>query len=127
MTDSPSGPARLDRPRSPRWLLRGLDVVKGLVLGTVISIGAATHVQAEPAEPPAVTSPQVDTALQQLMADHRCTTTGFPDGGIPTSTLLRNPDGQLRVVSFSRGWAALQGTAPGELVAVCLGPRERTR
>lgn len=135
MTDSPTGPAagspteRLTvpprRPRVPgqrRRVLRALDLVKGAVLGTVITIGATAHVSAEPATPP-TTAPQVDTALEQLMADHRCTTTGFPDGSIPGSSLLRNPDGELRVVSFTRGWAALQGTAPGELVAVCLDPR----
>lgn len=127
--------ARLALPRdrrdarrpSRRVVLRSLDVVKGLVLGTVVSIGAAAHVQAEPATPPAATAPQVDRALQQLMTDHRCTTTGFPDGAIPASTLLRSPDGHLRVVSFARGWAAHEGTAPGELVAVCLGPSERAR
>lgn len=101
-------------------MLRTLDLVKGAVLGAVITIGATAHVSAEPATPPAL---QVDTALEQLMADHRCTTTGFPDGAIPASSLLRTPDGQLRVVSFARGWAALQGTAPGELVAVCLESR----
>ncbi len=103
-------------------MLRTLDLVKSAVLGAVITIGATAHVSAEPAEP-VTPAPQVDTALEQLMADHRCTTTGFPDGSVPVSTLLRNREGQLRVVSLDRGWAAYQGTAPGELVAVCLGPR----
>ena len=134
MTDSPTGPVagspaeRLTLP-SPRHrgvrrrhVLRALDLVKGAVLGAVITIGATAHVSAEPADPTAP-APAVDRALEQLMADHRCTTAGFPDGSIPASSLLRNPDGQLRVVSFARGWAALQGAAPGELVAVCLDPR----
>lgn len=138
MTDSPTGPVdgpptahlalafpRL-RARRRTWrrrhVLRTLDVVKGAVLGAVITIGATAHVSAEPATP-TTPSPRVDTALEQLTADHRCTTTGFPDGSVPASTLLRNRDGQLRVVTFDRGWAAYQGTAPGELVAVCLGPR----
>ena len=138
MTDSPTGPVdgsptahlalpspRLRAPRRTwrrRHVLRTLDLVKGAVLGAVITIGATAHVSAEPADP-APPAPQVDTALEQLMADHRCTTTGFPDGSVPASTLLRNREGQLRVVSFDRGWAAHQGTAPGELVAVCLDPR----
>lgn len=134
MTDSPTGPVvgspaerlTLPSPRHRGWrrrhVLRALDLVKGAVLGAVITIGATAHVSAEPAAP-APPAPTVDRALEQLMADHRCTTTGFPDDSIPASTLLRNPDGQLRVVSFDRGWAALQGTAPGELVAVCLDPR----
>jgi hypothetical protein len=134
MADSPTGPVagspteRLTLP-SPRHrglrrrhVVRALDLVKGAVLGAVITIGATAHVSAEPATP-STPAPQVDRALEQLMADHRCTTTGFPDGSVPASTLLRNRQGQLRVVSFDRGWAALQGTAPGELVAVCLDPR----
>lgn len=131
MTDSPTGPAtqvlptdlaRLARPTSPRWLLRGLDVVKGLVLGTVVTIGAAAHVQADQAAP-AITAPAptVDHQLERLMAHERCTTTGLPEGSIPARTLIRLPDGHLRAVSFDRGWAAHQGTAPGVLVAVCLG------
>lgn len=138
MTDSPTGPVvgsptahlalappRLRAPRRTwrrRHVLRTLDLVKGAVLGAVITIGATAHVSAEPASP-ADPAPQVDTALEQLMTDHRCTTTGFPDGSVPASTLLRNREGQLRVVSFDRGWAAYQGDAPGELVAVCLDPR----
>jgi hypothetical protein len=136
VTDSPTGPVdgpptahlalafpRLRATRRTwrrRHVLRALDLVKGAVLGTVITIGATAHVSAEPAAP---REPATDTALEQLMADHRCTTTGFPDGAIPASTLLRNREGHLRVVTFERGWAALQGTAPGEVVAVCLGPR----
>ena len=135
MTDSPTGPvdgsptarltlaaASLRTPRRTRHVLRALDLVKGAVLGTVITIGATAHVSAEPATP-APPPPSGDTALQQLMEDHRCTTTGFPDGSVPASTLLRNREGQLRVVTFDRGWAAYQGDAPGELVAVCLDPR----
>lgn len=126
MSDSPSDVDRLARPRTPRWLLRGLDVVKGLVLGTVVSIGAAAHVQADQAAP-AVTAPapapSVDHELERLMTHERCTTTGLPEGSIPARTLIRLPDGHLRAVSFDRGWAAHQGTAPGVLVAVCLGPR----
>lgn len=133
MTDSPTGPAdeptpleltRLARPTTPRWLLRGLDVVKGLVLGTVVTIGAAAHVQADaPAPSTSAPAPAVDHALERLMAHERCTTTGLPEGSIPARTLIRLPDGHLRAVSFDRGWAAHQGTAPGELVAVCLGAR----
>lgn len=126
MTDSPtrSGTdlSHLARPTAPRVLLRGLDVVKGLVLGTVVTIGAAAHVQAEPADPPAAVAPAVDHELERLMAHERCTTTGLPEGAIPARTLIRLPDGHLRAVSFDRGWAAHQGTAPGVLVAVCQGP-----
>lgn len=125
---SPTDVARLARPTSPRWLLRGLDVVKGLVLGTVVTIGAAAHVQADPVTP-SVTAPgvSVDHELQRLMAHERCTTTGLPDGAIPARTLIRLPDGHLTAVSFDRGWAAHEGTAPGELVAVCQGARHQRR
>jgi hypothetical protein len=61
------------------------------------------------------------------MTDHRCSTTGFPEGTIPSSTLVRLPSGRLRVASFARGWAAHAGYATGELVAVCLGTRGELR
>ena len=124
MSDSPT--ERLARPTPPRVVLRALDVVKGLVLGAVVSIGLASHVQAEPAAPPPAATP-VDAQLARLMTDHRCSTTGFADGSIPAASLIRTPTGELRVVSFARGWAAHEGVSPGELVAVCLGSRGELR
>lgn len=118
----PYSPARrLAPPTRPRWVPRALDVVKGLVLGTVVSVGAAAHVQADGSGPAPVAP--VASQLETLMADHRCSTTGLPDGTIPAAALLRTPSGRLRVVSFARGWAAHEGVQPGELVAVCLGGR----
>lgn len=138
MTDSPSGPvdgSPTGRPThsSPRgvrsrtaWrrrrVLRTLDLVKGAVLGAVITIGATAHVSAEPAAPPVVAAPE-DTRLARLLDDHRCSTTGFADGTIPASSIIRTPQGELRVTSFDRGWATHTGQRPGELVAVCLDPR----
>lgn len=108
-------------------LLRGLDVVKGLVLGTVVTIGAAAHVQADPATPPSANAPAVDPELEQLLIDQRCSTTGLTDGAIPAVSLIRTPAGRLRVVSFARGWAAHEGIGAGSLVAVCLGGRGELR
>lgn len=124
MPDSPT--ERLARPTPPRVVLRALDVVKGLVLGAVVSLGLASHVQAEPAAPPPAATP-VDAQLARLMTDHRCSTIGFADGSIPAASLIRTPAGELRVVSFARGWAAHEGVSPGELVAVCLGSRGELR
>lgn len=52
---------------------------------------------------------------------HRCSTTGFDETETPTEAIIRYPNGRTRVVSFDRGWASFTETAPGELIAVCLG------
>lgn len=123
MTDSAPRTERLARPTPPRVVLRGLDVLKGMVLGTVVTIGAAAHVQADTAPAPSVVTTPVDTVLDRLMADHRCSTSGFADGSIPAAAIIRTSRGELRVTSFARGWGAHEGVMPGELVAVCLGSR----
>lgn len=120
---STSSAVRPARPAPPRVVRRGLDVVKGLALGAVVTIGAAAHVQAGTTAAPSVVPTPVDTGLDRLMADHRCSTSGFADGSIPAASILRTSEGELRVVSFARGWAAYEGDLPGELVAVCRGPR----
>jgi hypothetical protein len=72
---------------------------------------------------PSWTPPPVDPALS-LIAEHRCSTTGFGDGETPASALLRHR-GVVEQVSFARGWAAHEGREPGTLVAVCRAPLSR--
>ena len=62
----------------------------------------------------------VDPAVAKI-AELRCSTTGFPDGEIPASALVRRGS-SLEQVSFGAGWAAYEGKAPGTLVAVCRAP-----
>lgn len=115
MTDrSPLAP-----PVPPRGLLRLARVLRVALVTAALSVAVGMHVQAEPG----ATSDRLDPAahLDRLMGDHRCSTTGFLDGSLPSAALLRTPRGTLRMVSFARGWAAHEGVLPGTLVAVCLG------
>lgn len=57
-----------------------------------------------------------------MMAEHRCSTAGLADGEVPASTLIRTPDGEVRQVSFARGWQVHLRGGPAVLVAVCRGP-----
>lgn len=112
---------RLVAPAPSRATLRGLRLLRWVALSTVVSVAVGVHGQAEPARPASPVDPVAQMA--DLMADHRCSTTGFLDGSLPSAALLRTPRGRLRVVGFARGWAAHEGVRPGTLVAVCLGAR----
>ncbi|MDO3395307.1 hypothetical protein [Nocardioides cremeus] len=131
MPASPTGPAAgpaagLAAPTAPRGVLRALRALRMGALAAVVSVAVGAHVRAETATPP--TPSEIGAAqLERLMSDHRCSTTGFADGSLPGSALLRTERGQLRVVGFARGWQAHEGLLPGTLVAVCLGTRATER
>jgi len=55
------------------------------------------------------------------MRRYDCSLDGFGDGSQPRSALIRD-DGDLRVVSFDRGWQVYTGSRPHALVAVCHAP-----
>ncbi|GAA4121896.1 hypothetical protein GCM10022215_27210 [Nocardioides fonticola] len=59
--------------------------------------------------------------IDALMVRERCSYTGFGADVIPASALLRTDRGDVRIVSFARGWAAYEGKASGTLIAVCRG------
>ncbi|MBF4163530.1 hypothetical protein [Nocardioides acrostichi] len=110
-----------------RQSLRILGLVKAFIVGAVFAVVAVTASfnalgGTTTAAPSATPTPvqKVDPALVRLMGQHQCSTSGFGDTAIPASALLRTPEGHLELVSFDRGWAAQNGDAPGELVAVCL-------
>ena len=76
---------------------------------------------------PSVPEPHVERAVDptvKLIARYRCSTTGFADGRIPASALVRR-SGTLQHVSFTAGWATYEGRQPGTLVAVCRTPLPR--
>lgn len=131
MPASPTGPAAdpaagLAAPTAPRGVLRALRALRMGALAAVLSVAVGAHVRAETATPP--TPSEIGAAqLERLMSDRRCSTTGFADGSLPGSALLRTERGQLRVVGFARSWQAHEGLLPGTLVAVCLGTRATER
>ena len=63
-----------------------------------------------------------DAHLAALMDRYRCSTEGFGHSAIPESAIIRRPSGQVRLVTFDRGWQVFQDHGPTSLVAVCLRP-----
>ncbi|KRB78537.1 hypothetical protein ASE01_04560 [Nocardioides sp. Root190] len=62
--------------------------------------------------------------LDAMMQQNRCSLTGFDRTVIPSTAIVRTPEGATELVSFDRGWAVFSGEVAGELVAVCLGPEK---
>lgn len=109
-------------PRLRRALVRGVALTGGTALVAVGGAGMALN-RPEPARDfevdVATTSP-----LGKLMDRYECSALGFDDGSTPRASIVRGPDGTLRVVSFDAGWRAYTDGGPDRLVAVCLrGPR----
>lgn len=110
------------RPVAPRRLPRVLLVLKSAALGGVLSLLVLAGVRAT-AEPEAVG--QVDSTagalvVERAMTSQRCSQHGFDESTVPASALIRTASGQVKVVSFARGWDVYQGRRPGQLIAVCL-------
>lgn len=107
--------------RAPQRLAHGLTAVKALALTAVLAVPVA--LQDGGAEPGGVTSSLAgDRALlsTQVLADLDCTTTAPKHPRPGTTALIRTPDGAVRQVPFTRGWASYTGRRPGDLIAVCL-------
>ena len=110
---------------SPSWVrvavhaLRTATTVAALTL--LVGFGAigstSTRSPADPARRIDMSSGPLDVMMQQ----NRCSFTGFERDVIPSTAIVRTPDGATELVSFDEGWAVFLGEAPGELVAVCLG------
>ena len=66
-------------------------------------------------------TPSPSPAQLQLMKRYDCSRDGFGDGSRPRSAIIRE-DGDLRVVSFDRGWQVYTGARPDALVAICHAP-----
>ena len=65
---------------------------------------------------------QASASQVRLMRKYACSTVGYADSVAPQSAIIRSTAGDLRVVSFARGWDVYTGDSPATLVAVCLGP-----
>lgn len=92
-------------------------------LTLLVGLGAASVISAP--EPPAehLGLSGQDEATNRLLERHNCSTTGFQPDVIPTSAVIRDAAGRTRIVTFDEGWAVFNNERPGELVAVCLGPK----
>lgn len=101
-----------------------LTAFKATALGALLAltVGIYVNAAAEQDNPPpsAVTVDSYTRVVHEKMTRHNCSATGFGAEAVPSSALVRTPQGKLRMVSFDRGWQVFTGEAPGELVAVCL-------
>ena len=97
-----------------RTLARTL--VAAAVLVGLASLAPSAEV---PTGPFTVQSPS--PAQRELMKRFDCSSDGFEDGSQPRSAIIRD-DGDLRVVSFDRGWQVYTGARPRALVAICHAP-----
>ncbi len=111
--------ARLDWLRTAATSLRTALTAAALTL--LVGLGAASVLSAP--QPPAenIGLSVQDAVTSRMMEWHHCSTTGFAPDVIPSTAVIRNEAGRVRLVSFDHGWAVFNDERPGELVAVCLG------
>ena len=115
-----------------QWLRTTVTSVRtaltAAALTLLVGLGAASVLGAP--QPPAehIGLSVQDEATSRLMERHHCSSTGFEPDVIPTTAVIRDQAGRVRLVSFDHGWAVFKDELPGELVAVCLGrPRAAGR
>lgn len=107
-----------------------LTIFKAVVLGCLLAltVGIAVTAAADEQVPlPIVTTDSYTQDVQRVMAKNRCSTSGFGPDTVPTSALVTDRLGKLRMVSFDRGWDVFTGHRPGTLVAVCLAQKPASR
>jgi hypothetical protein len=122
-----TGKHRHATQRAARSGLRlGLTAVKGTCLGALASLVVIGGIQTS--SPGQTGTASVDDAyervVQRAVTDHRCSASGFDDASQPASALIRNARGDVRIVSFEKGWDVYNGKRPGNLIAVCLDDRD---
>lgn len=114
----------MDPRRPPRPARLAVQATKGGVVMAVATmacgIGASVHTQDVTAERDAAEGPSTaqQAHVAHLMAEHRCSASGFGPDVIPGSALVLRHR-HVRHVSFDVGWAVYTGDAPGTLLAVC--------
>lgn len=108
-----------------QWLLTALTSIRTALtagaLTLLVGLGAASVLSAPPSTGDQLGLSVQDEATSRVLERHNCSTTGFDADVIPTTAVIRNASGRIKVVSFDHGWAVFNGERPGELVAVCLG------
>lgn len=102
--------------------LRTATTVAAMTL--LIGLGAVSLVTPPQSSGPTDRLGMSSGPLDDLMQANRCSFTGFDRKVIPSTAIVRTPAGETELVSFDRGWAVFSGDLPGQLVAVCLGPKD---
>jgi len=120
------------RPRTlGDHLIQGL--AKAIVVGIGLEVAIVTTAGAQGSGASgsgAAAWSQVDQPRSdevRLMHRYDCSTEGYGADVIPESAIIReDATGQLKVVSFARGWEVYTSDEPAKtLVAVCLKPRNQ--
>lgn len=117
------------RELAPRAVI-GLATVKATVLGSLLALTVGFAVNAADEQPVSerpVTNDSYTQVVQRVMTKHQCSTSGFGTEKDPSSALITNSQGKLRMVSFEKGWDVFTGNRPGTLVAVCLAEKPNAR
>ncbi len=108
------------RHHPPSGVLLGLSLTKstliGLSLALALGLGSSMTDSADQSSSPR--TEVSDGRVTRLMDRFACSQTGFGADVIPNSALI-NLAGQVKRVSFDRGWAVFTGDEPGTLMAVC--------
>jgi hypothetical protein len=97
----------------------GIRTLARTLIAAVILVGLANLTTT--AGVPGPSAPSPSPAQLQLMKRYDCSQDGFGDGSQPRSAIIRD-NGDLRVVSFDRGWQIYTGDRPHALVAICHAP-----
>jgi hypothetical protein len=123
---SSKGDAVHDTATPSRWFRAAVHSVRTATtvaaLTLLVGLGAISVITPPPPAAPAQQIGMSSGPLDAMMQRNRCSFTGFDRSVIPSTAIVRRPDGATELVSFDRGWAVFTGQADGELVAVCLGP-----
>ena len=119
-----TGKHRDGRASPARQRLRlGLTAVKGTGLGVLLSLVVIGGLQATSSTGRAGAESGDDAyqrVVQRAATNHRCSFQGFDRKTPVASALIRTSGGNVRVVSFEKGWDIYNGRRPGSLIAVCL-------
>ncbi|MDI6910491.1 hypothetical protein [Nocardioides sp.] len=93
----------------------------GALLGVMLAVALLSRMGDLGADPQEPSSGARTDRAREAIDRHHCSPSGFGDGTIPASALIRTGTGDLLLVSFDRGWQVHQDEeSAAELVAVCL-------
>jgi hypothetical protein len=125
-----TGKHRSARQRAAQPALRlELTVVKVIGLGSLLAMVLVGGLQTASSGGDGTTAVDdaYDRVVERAVTDHRCSFGRLDRGAQATSALIRTVRGDVRVVSFEKGWDVYNGKRPGDLIAVCLEDAETAR
>jgi hypothetical protein len=101
-----------------------LTVVKAGGLGALVALSTLGGLPGVSSTAGSGGPGSVDEAYQRVVeraaSDQRCAPQALGPQTHAVSALIRTSGGNVRVVSFEKGWDVYNGKRPGSLIAVCL-------